>query len=1355
MSESYVYSFGEGRADGNAAMKDLLGGKGSGLAEMTNAGVPVPPGYTVTTAVCRAYYATTRTMPAGFQEQHDAALALLERRMGKQLGDPKDPLLVSVRSGAKFSMPGMMDTVLNLGLNDRSVAGLAARAGDPRFAWDCYRRFMQMFGSVVLGLEKRDFEAHLERFKHQRRAKTDQDLSADDLKALVAEFKALVRRHTGKEFPQDPRQQLELAREAVFRSWMNDRAIYYRKQNRIPDDIGTAVNVQAMVFGNLGPTSATGVGFTRNPATGENRFYGEYLTNAQGEDVVAGVRTPRPIAELEQEMPSAYRQLREITARLERHYRDVQDFEFTIQEGTLYLLQTRNGKRTAQAAVRIAVEMVNEELISKEEAILRVDPASLDQLLHPQLDPKAKLPLLATGLAASPGAAVGRAVFSADKAAEVGGKEHVILVRKETTPDDIHGMDAAQGILTATGGMTCVAGETMILTDRGLRTAEEAFAAIEGGERPKILSFDTQAMRPVWRPVIAAGRRMSDVITIGVSQTGRAERNVARLTADHRVLVIEDRRLVKRRLESALAREDFLVVVDQLPAVGVDESAPEKAYVAGALFSDGHIRVRPTKGLVVFVQKPTEAKDAFISTVERRFETAFQTPLRRGRLRWSRGVLRGRTIEGFVQDSRCTRRHVAVALDAIRSAADAWVLRQSESDLLEFLAGYVDGDGTYAATSSPVRLQIVVAAGNRTLLRAIVLAGLRLGIVPQVSRNREASLVQITERVGDILARAKRVHGDIRERLVESRCLSVKAVAGDIAEQVNYMGRIREGCKRNLMFGVGKFRRDVVPLARGRARLELIELLDAPIRSYRMRQVAGPEPEMVYNFEVDASEELDKNFVIFTSGLTPILVSNSHAAVVARGMGKPCVSGVSTIRVDEGTHSFSVNGSVVRQGDWISLDGSSGRVMLGQAPTIPAEVSGEFGVFMGWADAVRRLKVRSNSDIPRDAKQARAFGAEGIGLCRTEHMFFAQDRLPHVVAMIMAAPEAKALEAAVTTKTAQLDGAGGPAATALRKELAVLKQRLAAPLKAYRGALAKLLPFQRADFRGLFMAMDGYPVTIRTLDPPLHEFLPKREELMVEVGVLRAAWERDRKRNKRAPKPARLGKAERLLERVEALHEFNPMLGHRGCRLGITYPEITEMQARAIFEAACECAQKGVRVIPEIMIPLVGHVAELRDQAALVRRVAEAVMTKRAVRVEYLVGTMIEVPRAAITADQVAGEAEFFSFGTNDLTQMTFGFSRDDAGKFLPEYVGRRILPGDPFVSIDPDGVGALVTWAVERGRATRPKLKVGICGEHGGDPASVMFCHQIGLDYVSCSPYRVPVARLAAAQAAYLEKKK
>jgi pyruvate,orthophosphate dikinase len=933
-NQKFVYFFGDGSAEGNGSMKDMLGGKGAGLAEMTNAGVPVPPGFTITTAVCRWYYANGKKLPPIFPTQQDAALAHLESTLGRKLGDADDPLLVSVRSGAKFSMPGMMDTVLNLGLNDRSVEGLARKTGNRRFAWDCYRRFIQMFASVVMDFEKNEFEHLIEALKHKRKVKLDTDLTAADLEQLTLDFKRHVRRRAGRDFPQSPLEQLSLARDAVFRSWNNDRAIYYRRQNGIPDDIGTAVNVQAMVFGNMGDTSGTGVGFTRNPSTGEHHFYGEYLTNAQGEDVVAGVRTPHPIADLEKEMPEVYAQLREITTRLEKHYRDVQDFEFTIQEGRLYLLQTRNGKRTAQAAVRIAVDMVKERLITEQEAILRVEPMTLDQLLHPRLDPKAKLKVIARGLAASPGAAVGKAVFDADTAAVKGAaKEKVILVRKETTPDDIHGMDAAQGILTATGGMT------------------------------------------------------------------------------------------------------------------------------------------------------------------------------------------------------------------------------------------------------------------------------------------------------------------------------------------------------------------------------------------------------------------------------------SHAAVVARGMGKPCVSGVGAIHVNEKLRQMTVDGLTVKEGEWITLDGSTGRVMLGAVPTIDAEVSGEFGEFMKIADKHRRLRVRANADIPRDAKKATEFGAEGIGLCRTEHMFFAEDRLPFVVQMIIAAPQVKALSERLAAREKTLEGTlGGPDAKALKAEIAALKKQLAVPLKAYKGALAKLLPFQRADFRGLFKAMGGHPVTIRTLDPPLHEFLPKREELMVDIAIFSRATLAQKKemakRYRLTVAQLKKGMPE-LLHRVEELHEFNPMLGHRGCRLGITYPEITEMQARAIFEAACDEVKAGGKAHPEVMIPLVGALAELKDQGAIVRRVAEETMAKKGVKLPYLVGTMIEVPRAAITADRIAEDAEFFSFGTNDLTQMTFGYSRDDAGKFLPEYVNRKVLPIDPFVSVDAEGVGELMKWAVERGRATRPKLKVGICGEHGGDPASVEFCHHANLDYVSCSPFRVPIARLAAAQAA------
>jgi pyruvate,orthophosphate dikinase len=931
--ERYVYFFGDGRAEGNGQMKDVLGGKGAGLAEMTNAGVPVPPGFTITTAVCRHHQAHGARLPDGFLAQQDAALERLERSLGRRLGDEADPLLVSVRSGAKFSMPGMMDTILNLGLNDRSVRGLAARTGNARFAWDCYRRFVQMFASVVMDFEKHEFETVIASAKKRRRVKLDTELDAVDLERLAQEFKQLVRRRAGREFPQDPREQLAMARDAVFRSWDNDRAVYYRRQNGIPDDLGTAVNVQAMVFGNMGETSGTGVGFTRNPSTGENHFYGEYLTNAQGEDVVAGVRTPQPISHLEQEMPEVYRQLRDITSRLEQHYRDVQDFEFTIQEGRLFLLQTRNGKRTAQAAVRIAVEMVAEGLITEPEAILRVEPDSLDHLLHPRLDPRAKARLLATGLAASPGAAVGQAVFDADTAAARGGARHkVILVRKETTPDDIHGMDAAQGILTATGGMT------------------------------------------------------------------------------------------------------------------------------------------------------------------------------------------------------------------------------------------------------------------------------------------------------------------------------------------------------------------------------------------------------------------------------------SHAAVVARGMGKPCVSGAGAVHVDEHARRMTVDGVVVKEGEWITLDGSTGRVLQGAVPTIEAEVTGEFAAFMAIVDKHRRLGVRANADIPRDARKAREFGAEGIGLCRTEHMFFAEERLEHVVRMIMAAPRAKALQDRLDARTKALASASPSEQKALKSEIATLRRELAGPLREYTGALAKLLPFQRADFRGLFKAMDGHPVTIRTLDPPLHEFLPKREDLMVDIARLAratAAQKQDMaKRYRLAVAQLRNGMPE-LLRRVEELHEFNPMLGHRGCRLGITYPAITEMQARAIFEAACEVTAKGGAVIPEVMIPLVGTVQELADQAAIVRRVAEETMKKKGVVVKYLVGTMIEVPRAAVTAEKIAGVAEFFSFGTNDLTQMAFGFSRDDAGKFLPEYVEKKVLAHDPFVSLDQEGVGALMELAVKQGRKARAKLKLGICGEHGGDPASVEFCHRAGLDYVSCSPFRVPIARLAAAQAA------
>jgi len=898
--KNYVYSFGGGTADGDGKMKDVLGGKGAGLAEMCRAGVPVPPGFTISTEVCNIYFENKNSVPAEINQQVLSALAKLESQLGKKLGDPKNPLLLSVRSGARFSMPGMMNTILNLGLNDATTEGLATLTGNPRFAYDSYRRFIQMFGEVALDIDMEKFDHIFDLRKHKAKVKLDTDLTAADLKTIIEDYKKLVQKETKKPFPQDAHVQLAMSRDAVFRSWWNPKASYYRKMEKIPDEIGTAANVQAMVFGNLGDTSATGVGFTRDPATGEKIFYGEFLVNAQGEDVVAGIRTPQPIHDLEKIMPAAYKQLRSITDSLEKHYRDMQDFEFTIEDGTLYMLQTRNGKRTGPAAVRVAVEMAEEGMIDKKEAVLRVAPNQLDQLLHPVFDAPSlkKLTLVANGIAASPGAAVGRCAFSAEDAVELAKNGPVILVRKETTPDDIHGMDVAKGILTAVGG------------------------------------------------------------------------------------------------------------------------------------------------------------------------------------------------------------------------------------------------------------------------------------------------------------------------------------------------------------------------------------------------------------------------------------KSSHAAVVARGMGRPCIVGAGSINISERDKAFTttIGGKplTVKEGDWISIDGTSANVYLGKAQTNePDPNSSYFGKLMKWADTFRgSFGVRANADIPRDAKTARLFGAEGIGLCRTEHMFFAEDRIPHVQAMILARDE-----------------------------------------KTRRTALKKLLPMQRKDFAGLFTAMDGFPVVIRTLDPPLHEFLPKREDLMVDLARLPYA---DSKTKKEMSEKYRIPVGELkkalppLLHRVEELHEFNPMLGHRGCRLGITYPEITEMQARAIFEAVVIVAKKGIKVIPEVMIPLVGDAKELEHQKAIVKRIADEVLSEAGLKKQhYMIGTMIEIPRAAITADKVAEFAEFFSFGTNDLTQTTMGLSRDDYTKFSKEYENLKIFKADPFAAIDQEGVGQLIEMAIKLGRKTRPDLEIGICGEHGGEPSSVEFCYRVGMNYVSCSPYRVPIARLAAAQAA------
>ncbi len=862
-----VYFFGEGNKD----MKEILGGKGANLNEMTNLGIPVPPGFTISTEVCD-YFSKNKKYPAELQKQIDDNIKKLENKMGMKFGDKENPLLVSVRSGAAVSMPGMMDTVLNLGLNDDAVEGLIKKSRNERFAWDSYRRFIQMFGDVVMEVEHAKFEEILDNAKKTKGVKFDTKLDTNDLKEIVNEYKAMVKKEAGKDFPNEPKKQLEMSINAVFSSWDNPRAIKYRELNDIKGLIGTAVNVQAMVFGNMGETSGTGVCFTRDPSTGENKFYGEYLMNAQGEDVVAGIRTPQPISHLKKVMPKIYDKLVKIYQKAEKHYKDMQDMEFTIQEGKLYLLQTRTGKRTATAAVRITVEMKEEGMIDKNTALLRVEPNQLNQLLHKQLDQKEKekTKVIAKGLPASPGAAVGQVVFKAETAHDWAQEnKQVILARTETSPEDIEGMHAAQGILTSRGGMT------------------------------------------------------------------------------------------------------------------------------------------------------------------------------------------------------------------------------------------------------------------------------------------------------------------------------------------------------------------------------------------------------------------------------------SHAAVVARGMGKCCVAGCGDASINEKNKIMKIGNNTIKEGDYITLDGATGEVFLGKLPVVDPVLSGNFAKLMKWADEVRKLKVRTNADTPNDSVKAREFGAEGIGLCRTEHMFFEGDRIKAMREMIVASN-----------------------------------------IEDRKKALAKLLPIQKSDFIGIFKAMKNLPVTIRLLDPPLHEFLPhedkEQKELADEIGLT----------------------LQRLKEKIESLKELNPMLGHRGCRLAVTYPEITEMQTRAIMEAAAELTKKGMKIKPEIMIPLVGELKELQDVKKVVVETAEAVNQEYKTKIPYSVGTMIEIPRACLVADEIAKEAEFFSFGTNDLTQMTFGFSRDDAGKFLPEYVKKEILDKDPFQSLDQMGVGQLVEMGVKKGRATRKDLKIGICGEHGGDPSSIEFCHKVGLDYVSCSPFRVPIARLAAAQA-------
>jgi pyruvate,orthophosphate dikinase len=899
MAEKRVYFFGGGKAEGNQKMKVLLGGKGANLAEMTNLGVPVPAGFTIATKVCDEYYKSGGKWPKGLAAEIDKNLTKLEKAMSAKLGDPSKPLLVSVRSGAAVSMPGMMDTVLNLGLNDDVIEGIIKKTGNPRFAYDIYRRFIDMFGDVVMGCEHEYFEQVIHAAKQKAGVHLDNELNAKQLKDVVEKYKAVYRKHVGELFPQDGKVQLTHAINAVFGSWMTPRAVKYRQLNNIAGLLGTAVNVQAMVFGNMGTDCGTGVCFTRNPSTGKKEFYGEFLMNAQGEDVVAGIRTPIELKKLNKVMPKAYKQLTALMTGLEKHYKDMQDMEFTIQNRVLYILQTRTGKRTADAAVKIAVDMVNEKLISKKEAVTRVEPEQLDRLLHPHFDPKAKRNVIAKGLPASPGAAVGQVVFNAETAEAWNAKgKKVILVRIETSPEDIGGMDAAEGILTERGGMT------------------------------------------------------------------------------------------------------------------------------------------------------------------------------------------------------------------------------------------------------------------------------------------------------------------------------------------------------------------------------------------------------------------------------------SHAAVVARGMGKCCVAGVSDLSINYKAKKFAIEKQTIKEGDWISLDGSTGEVMTGQLATVEPTLSGDFGKFLKICDDVRRLGVRTNADTPEDSKRARDFGAEGIGLTRTEHMFFEGDRIWAVRQMILAADDYAAMLAKVQ-------------AAPTAKEKKAIEKQYATTKKQFEGALNKLLPYQRGDFEGIFKAMAGLPVTIRLLDPPLHEFLPQDDKSQAEMA----------KRLKVKPAVVKA--------KVEQLHEFNPMLGHRGCRLTITYPPIARMQARAIIEAALNVQKTGRVVHPEIMVPLVGSVKELKLVKDEIIAEVKQVFKEKKSKIKYMIGTMIEVPRAALTADEVATEAEFFSFGTNDLTQMTMGFSRDDAGTFLGEYVKKGIYAADPFQKLDQTGVGKLVEMGTKLGRKTRKNLKVGICGEHGGEPSSIDFCHRVGMNYVSCSPFRVPIARLAAAQAA------
>jgi phosphoenolpyruvate synthase/pyruvate phosphate dikinase len=1344
MAKKYVYFFGKGRAEGNAKMKNLLGGKGANLAEMSRIGLPVPPGFTITTEMCKVYYEHKKRYPQELREQVNQNLKKLEEATGKKFGDKNNPLLVSVRSGAAVSMPGMMDTILNLGLNDEAVQGLIRLTKNPRFAWDSYRRFIQMFGNVAMGVPHHAFEHELEEIKRGLAKKVgikdadtlvqealnkrvpDTALGVDDLKELVSRFKKIYKKYTKQDFPQDPQRQLWHAIDAVFGSWNNQRAIAYREIHNIKGLLGTAVNVQTMVFGNMGQDSGTGVGFTRNPSTGDDALYGEFLMNAQGEDVVAGIRTPHPISELKKQNKKIYEELLKIRTKLERHYRDMQDFEFTIERGKLFMLQTRVGKRTAQAAVKIAVDMARQKLIDKKTAISRIQPEQIDQLLHPMFDTeeekKARI-FSQAGLPASPGAAVGQVVFTA-KEAEEWKKEgkNVILCRVETSPEDIRGINAAQGILTARGGMTCIAQDSLILLSEGFFSVQKVFEKFEKGEKLFILSYDTRKSKFVWREIIACGRKKSPVVKIIPSQTGRSQYDYLRLTPDHKFFTCRGPELVKKPIREIIEQEEYIAIPERIPGWG--QRREEKlAYLAGAIFTDGYVKLKKYKGNVTFTQKEDEDKKEFIDTIKSYFDEVFGSKMIE-RIKISSAYLRGRRITGVAKDLISQKKYPALILNTLKKEIAKWLLSLDEISLLNFLAGTIDGDGTFVSN----RIQLFVS--QQYLLEGIIIACLRLGIVPQVTVNRNIYNIIIRERIEDILKFCKRIKGDIRERFYGTKLFPMRQIFVDIADKVNFRSRVKEAVKRNLLFDGKKIERDILPLCLHLNPVgeKLKVLLASPLRFYRVNKISKRrEITFVYNFEVKADNELDKNFVVFTKMFTPLLVSNSHAAVVARGMGKCCVAGAGDITIDEHKREMRAGDVVVKEGDWISLNGSRGVVYLDKIKTIPPKMTGPFGILMKWADEFRRLGVRTNADTPHDAKVALEFGAEGIGLCRTEHMFFEGERIISFRKMILVAPQVKRLRDAIAQERDE-------------KKKKELEEQLKKPIQQYLGALGELLPLQKGDFEEIFRILGGYPCTIRLLDPPLHEFLPHEErgqrELAEALGIT----------------------PQEVKDTVEALGELNPMLGHRGCRLGITFPEITQMQAQAIIEAALNVHSQGIKVKPEIMVPLVGHPKELELQKEVILQTIEKIKKERGLKrlpFEVKIGTMIEVPRACLTADEVAKSAEFFSFGTNDLTQMGCGFSRDDAGKFLIDYVNLGIYQDDPFQSLDIEGIGKLVKIATELGRKVRRDLKIGICGEHGGDPKSVKFCHSVGLDYVSCSPFRVPIARLAAAQAVIEEKGK